>query len=61
MENRSTKILIAIGIVLVVVNGVLFAIKVIREKNDGSNEVISLGTEILGQEKKEDNKENNKQ
>lgn len=57
MENKSTKILIAIVIILVVVTGVMFAIKVIKEKNGGSNEVISLGTEVLGKGEKQDNKE----
>lgn len=53
MENKSTKILIAIVIILVIATGVLFVIKVIKEKNGGSNEVISLGTAILGKGKKQ--------
>lgn len=57
MENKSTKILIAIVIILVIATGVLFVIKVIKEKNGGSNEVISLGTAILGKGKKADNEE----
>lgn len=60
MENKSTKILIAIVIILVVVTGVMFAIKVIKEKNGGSNEVISLGTEVLEKGEKQDNKEEKK-
>ncbi len=57
MENKSTKILMAIVAILVIATGVLFAVKIIREKNNGSDEVISLGTEKLGKGKKENNKE----
>lgn len=57
MESKSTKILIAIVVILVIATGVLFAVKIIREKSNGSDEVISLGTEKLGKGKKEENKE----
>lgn len=57
MENKSTKILMVIVAILVIATGVLFAVKIIREKNNGSDEVISLGTEKLGKGKKENNKE----
>lgn len=57
MENKSTKILMAIVAILVIATGVLFAVKIIREKNNGSDEVISLGTQSLGKGKKENNKE----
>ena len=57
MESKSTKILIAIVLILVIATGVLFAVKIIREKNNGSDEVISLGTEKLGKGKEEENKE----
>lgn len=57
MENKSTKILVAIVAILVIVTGVLFAVKMIREKSNSSDEVISLGTQSLGKGKKENNKE----
>ena len=56
MENKSTKILIAIVIILVITTGVLFTIKIIKEKNNGSDEVISLGTEVLDKKKNENGK-----
>lgn len=57
MGNKSTKILIAIVIILVVVMGILFAVKVFKDKKDKSDEVISLGTEVLeSEEKKEESK-----
>lgn len=61
MESKSTKILIAIVVILVIATGVLFAVKIIREKSNGSDEVISLGTEILGKGKKEEDKQGNKE
>lgn len=57
MEDKSTKILIAIVIVLVIATGVLFAVKIIRDKNNSSDEVVSLGTQSLGKGTKEENKE----
>lgn len=61
MESKSTKILIAIVLILVIATGVLFAVKIIREKSNGSDEVISLGTEILGKGKKQEDKQGNKE
>ena len=50
MEKKSTKILIAIVVILVIAVGVLFAIKLVKEKNKGEDQVISLGTDTLGKQ-----------
>jgi len=53
VEKKSTKILIAIVVILVIAVGVLFAIKLVKEKNKGEDQVISLGTDTLGKQDEE--------
>ena len=57
MEKKSTKILIAIVVILVIAVGVLFAIKLVKEKNKGEDQVISLGTDTLGKQDEEKTKQ----
>ena len=57
MEKKSTKILIAIVVILVIAVGVLFAIKLVKEKNKGADQVISLGTDTLGKQDEERTKQ----
>ncbi len=56
MKNKGIKFLIALLIILIIVAGVLLAIKIINDKKDGetsSDGIISLGVDT-GKTKKED-------
>lgn len=56
MKKNITKILIGVAVILLVIAGIIFALYFLGE-NKQINDVISLGTDTVGNNKDEENKE----